>query len=83
MGAGLVVSGGGGHVCQAEIPADQLALLCSDGVDADELVELLRAHDPADLQGLADAIVGVAREDDAGYRDDATLVVLSPGAEDS
>lgn len=57
---------------------DQLIILASDGIDSiptDELAAIVRerADDP---QGLADAIVATAREDAAGHRDDATVVVL-------
>jgi hypothetical protein len=58
-----------------------LALFTSDGVhDAvplDELVTLECSH--PDPQHLADAIVVVARADDTGYCDDATVVILAAG----
>ncbi|MFC0546644.1 PP2C family serine/threonine-protein phosphatase [Kutzneria chonburiensis] len=67
-------------VALSEIPADELVLLVSDGIDSvgdDELRALVMRHQH-DPQALADAIVAAAREDEDGYRDDATAVVLMP-----
>ena len=72
-------------VYQVTIPSDALVLLTSDGVhDAltrDELATLVRAHGD-DPQVMADAIVAAVVEDDDGYRDDATVVVI-PAREDA
>lgn len=72
-------------VYDVEIPAGETVLLVTDGVPGglahDELEAVLRRYDkpPADgLPALADAIVAAAREDETGYRDDATVVVLRP-----
>jgi serine/threonine protein phosphatase PrpC len=64
----------------SEAPADELLLLVSDGLDSvpvDELEQLVKRYEDAPCQ-LADAIVAAARVDAAGYRDDATAVVLTP-----
>lgn len=45
-----------------------------DQVPHEELVALVCEHQ-GDLQALADAIVSAAREDEDGYRDDATVLV--------
>lgn len=60
---------------------DPLIILASDGTDcipAAELKAIVRdfAHEP---QALADSIVAAAQEDEAGYRDDATVVVIRAG----
>ncbi|MFI0406537.1 PP2C family protein-serine/threonine phosphatase [Actinomadura sp. 3N508] len=79
-------------VYDVEIPADETVLLVSDGVPDgvphDELEALLRRYDePQDEDGeavglpaLARGIIAAAREDETGYRDDATVVVLRPAA---
>ena len=66
-------------VYETAIP-DPLVILTSDGVhdqidlhDLEDLIAAL-AHDP---QQLADALVAAAEPNDAGYRDDATVVVLA------
>lgn len=65
-------------IFQAWIP-DDLVILCSDGVPGHiphaALVELVRQHGD-DPQALADAIVAAAQEDEEGYRDDVTVVVI-------
>ncbi|MFC4006571.1 hypothetical protein ACFOY2_05020 [Nonomuraea purpurea] len=65
------------HSCEI---GDPLVLLTSDGVhdqvEHAELEALVRAHQDVP-QDLADAIVAAARADDDGYRDDATVVVIS------
>lgn len=67
-----------GTVYTAKIP-DPTVLLTSDGVHDsvphNELEALLREHTAP--QTLADAIVAAVRADSDGYRDDATVVVLS------
>ncbi|MFJ9570409.1 hypothetical protein [Streptomyces bacillaris] len=59
---------------------DQLLILTSDGVHdqmtVDDMVALVREHAQAP-QSLADALVAAARSDEDGYRDDATVVVIS------
>ncbi|GGX34004.1 SpoIIE family protein phosphatase [Streptomyces noursei] len=65
---------------QVEIPEEvSLVLLVSDGisdqVDQETAEALCRTHE-ADPQALADALVAAAEEDDEGYRDDATVIVL-------
>lgn len=68
-------------VALSEVPAGEPVLLVSDGLDAtpiEELEVLVKQHQH-DPQTLADAIVAAAREDDDGYRDDATAVVLTAG----
>lgn len=67
------------------LPPGHLVVLTSDGVHDQvprgELVALVRqyAHDPA---AVARALVAAARQDEGGYRDDATAVVLArTGAE--
>lgn len=65
-------------VALSEAPAGELVLLVSDGLDEtpiEELEELVRQHQD-DPQALADAVVATARENEDGYRDDATAVVL-------
>jgi serine/threonine protein phosphatase PrpC len=67
-------------VALSEIPATELVLLVSDGIDsvpADELQTLAACHQH-DPQALAEAIVAAARADEDGYRDDATAIVLVP-----
>ena len=68
------------NVALAEVPAGELALLLSDGLDIVPHVEiqtLVQRHQ-TDPQALADALVAAAREDESGYRDDATALVLLP-----
>ncbi|MCX5079004.1 hypothetical protein OG321_42165 [Streptomyces sp. NBC_00424] len=65
---------------QVEIPEDTpLVLLCSDGisdqVDQEVAEELCRKHRDSP-QALADALVAAATQDEDGYRDDATVVIL-------
>ncbi|MCX5077759.1 SpoIIE family protein phosphatase [Streptomyces sp. NBC_00424] len=65
---------------QVEIPEDvRLVLLVSDGVsdqvDPPTMETLCRRH-ATDPQALADALVAAAKEDDAGYRDDATVIAM-------
>lgn len=59
---------------------DRLVILASDGVhdqvDIGVMEDLVREH-ASDPQALADALVAAAQEDDDGYRDDATVVVLA------
>ncbi|WP_329422363.1 hypothetical protein [Streptomyces sp. NBC_01268] len=59
---------------------DPVVILTSDGVHAQtthaELEALAREH-ADDPQALADALVGAARSDADGYRDDATAIVLA------
>jgi serine/threonine protein phosphatase PrpC len=67
-------------VALSEVPAGELVLLVSDGLDEtpiDELEALVRQHQD-DPQALVDAIVAAARVSEDGYRDDATAVVLAP-----
>lgn len=67
------------NVAVSSIPANELVVLVSDGLDTlphDDLEELVREHqDEPDT--LADAIVAAARETEDGYRDDATAIVLT------
>lgn len=63
---------------QVEIPEEiRLVLLVSDGVSdqVEQMAELVAKH-AGDPQALADALVAAASEDEDGYRDDATVVVL-------
>ncbi|MYR55540.1 SpoIIE family protein phosphatase [Streptomyces sp. SID625] len=58
---------------------DAMVLLTSDGVHDQvdhAMMEQLAAEHAADPQALADALVAAAAEDEDGYRDDATAVVL-------
>ncbi|MFI2612038.1 hypothetical protein [Kitasatospora sp. NPDC018619] len=61
------------------VPVDGLLILTSDGVHdqvpADVLEGLVREHQD-DPQALADALVASAEPNAAGYRDDATAVVV-------
>ncbi|MGY3676762.1 PP2C family serine/threonine-protein phosphatase [Streptomyces sp. TE33382] len=64
--------------------SEQLVIVTSDGVHDyathDELEDVVREWRDGDLQALADAIVAVASPDPEGYRDDATVAVLSTQA---
>ncbi|WP_208105501.1 PP2C family serine/threonine-protein phosphatase [Streptomyces sp. GC420] len=65
---------------QVQIPSEiQLVLLVSDGISdqvpPEVLARLCREH-AADPQLLADALAAAAAEDESGYRDDATVIVL-------
>ncbi|MFE2970537.1 SpoIIE family protein phosphatase [Streptomyces sp. NPDC059340] len=66
---------------QVQIPVEDaaLVLLVSDGVSdqvpPEVFARLCREH-AADPQLLADTLVAAAGEDESGYRDDATVVVL-------
>lgn len=66
-------------VFEVVVEGDELVILTSDGVHDQvphaELEALVREHS-GDPQALAAAIVAAAREDDDGYRDDATAIVL-------
>ncbi|MFJ2882430.1 hypothetical protein ACIQGT_14085 [Streptomyces sp. NPDC093108] len=59
---------------------DQVVILTSDGVHdqmpGDVLDDLVREHQGAP-QALADALVAAAQDDEEGYRDDATAIVIS------
>jgi len=59
---------------------DPLIILTSDGIPdhtpLDVMTSLIHAH-AADPQALADALVAAAQADAAGYRDDATAVVIA------
>ncbi|MGW7712165.1 hypothetical protein [Streptomyces sp. NPDC054771] len=59
---------------------DQVVILTSDGVHdqmpGDVLEDLVREHQGAP-QALADALVAAAQDDEEGYRDDATAIVIS------
>ncbi|MYW04800.1 SpoIIE family protein phosphatase [Streptomyces sp. SID3343] len=63
----------------AEVP-DTMIVLTSDGVHDsvahDDMQALARAHHH-DPQALADALVAAAVENAAGYRDDATAIVVT------
>ncbi|WP_018658491.1 SpoIIE family protein phosphatase [Actinomadura flavalba] len=69
-------------ICQAEISAWQTILLTSDGVPdglPDGAFErLLRDHGDGEPQALADALVAAVEPDADEYRDDATVIVLTP-----
>lgn len=67
-------------VALSEVPAGELVLLVSDGLDDVPIADLgaLVAEHQTNPQALADAIVATAREDADGYRDDATVIVLMP-----
>jgi serine/threonine protein phosphatase PrpC len=70
------------NVALSEVPAGELVLLVSDGLDevpAEDLAALVKQHQD-DPQALVGAIVAAASEDTEGYRDDATAVVLMPAA---
>ncbi|MFE2271425.1 SpoIIE family protein phosphatase [Streptomyces lavendulae] len=66
---------------QVQIPVEDaaLVLLVSDGVSdqvpLEVLAQLCRDHG-GDPQHLADAVVASAKEEESGYRDDATAIVL-------
>lgn len=65
-------------VALSQVPAGELVLLVSDGLDTldhGDLEALVREHHAAP-QALADALVAAAEPDADGYRDDATAVVL-------
>lgn len=66
-------------VYEVVIPAGDLVLLTSDGVHDqlthEELAALVHQHQH-DPQVLADAVVAAVHEDEAGYRDDATILVI-------
>lgn len=67
------------------IPAtERLVIVTSDGVHdhttPEELEDVVRQSREGDLQALADAIVAAASPDLTGYRDDATVAVLSSQA---
>jgi serine/threonine protein phosphatase PrpC len=67
------------NVAVSSVPAEELLLLVSDGLDSvphRELQDLVREHQH-NPDTLADAIVAAARETDDGYRDDATAIVLT------
>ncbi|MFD3520437.1 PP2C family protein-serine/threonine phosphatase [Streptomyces sp. NPDC058653] len=59
---------------------DHLIVLTSDGVhdqiDPEVLTTVVREH-ADNPQNLADALVAAAQDDDEGYRDDATVVVVA------
>ncbi|MFD8409526.1 hypothetical protein ACFV1G_33190 [Streptomyces anulatus] len=59
---------------------DQLLILTSDGVHdqvpLEGMVALVHEH-AQDPQSLAEALVAAARSDEDGYRDDATVVIVS------
>jgi protein phosphatase len=58
---------------------DPLVILASDGLDAvpqDDLAALVREH-AGNPQAIADALVAAPGEDEAGYRDDVTVVVIA------
>jgi len=66
-------------VALSEVPAGELVLLVSDGLDevpVEDLEALVKEH-RHDPQALADAIVAAAHDDADGYRDDATAIVLA------
>lgn len=67
-------------VAPAEAPAGELVVLLTDDLDRVPVTKLEALVDQRqdDPRALADAIVAVAREDAAGYRDDATALVLTP-----
>ncbi|WEH34476.1 SpoIIE family protein phosphatase [Streptomyces sp. AM 4-1-1] len=68
-----------GTVYGVTVP-DMLVLLTSDGVHDQiphrAMESLVREHE-TDPQALADALVAEARDDETGYRDDATAIVIS------
>ncbi|MGO1055628.1 PP2C family protein-serine/threonine phosphatase [Crossiella sp. CA198] len=67
------------NIARAAIPAGELVLLLSDGLDgvpAEELTALVQQHQD-NPEALADALVEAARADEDGYRDDATAIVLA------
>ncbi|WP_116211602.1 PP2C family protein-serine/threonine phosphatase [Streptomyces olivoreticuli] len=70
-----------GSVDACHIPPGELALLASDGlhnsVPHEVMEALIREHE-GHPQRLADALVAAATEDEKGYRDDATAIVLAP-----
>ncbi|MEV6079676.1 PP2C family serine/threonine-protein phosphatase [Streptomyces sp. NPDC052069] len=72
-------------VPEVVIPAtEQLVIVTTDGVHDyathEELEDAVRDWRDGDLQRLADAIVAVTSPDPEGYRDDATVAVLSTQA---
>ncbi|WP_181785112.1 SpoIIE family protein phosphatase [Streptomyces phytophilus] len=67
-------------VMEGAIPAETgLVLLTTDGIH-DQIphgeMERLATEHEGDPQALADALTAAAPEDDGGYRDDATVIVL-------
>ncbi|MFD6498870.1 PP2C family protein-serine/threonine phosphatase [Streptomyces goshikiensis] len=66
---------------QALIPCGHLVVLTSDGVhdqiEPDDLEAVIRTHQH-DSQRLADTLVAAAEPNEAGYRDDATALVIIP-----
>lgn len=58
---------------------DPLLILASDGLDdvPHRYLEGLVTEHQHDLQALADALVDAPGEDDAGYRDDVTVIVIA------
>lgn len=67
-----------GTVYQVTIP-DPVVLLTSDGIhdqiEPDALEALVRQH-ADDPQTLAETLVAAAQQDERGYRDDATTIVI-------
>jgi serine/threonine protein phosphatase PrpC len=72
---------------QLEIPEEiPLVVLVSDGVSDQvsmETAEALCREHADDPQALADALVAAAEEDEDGYRDDATAVVIAINSKES
>lgn len=70
------------NVALSEAPAGETLLLVSDGLDEafdDGTIESLLLDRPGlTAQEMADLVADQAREDETGYRDDATCVVLAP-----
>ncbi|REF00324.1 PP2C family protein-serine/threonine phosphatase [Thermomonospora umbrina] len=66
----------------AYVPPDELVLLCTDGVVdglPDGVLEDLIGEYADDPKALAEALVAATEPDADGYRDDATVVVLTTG----
>ncbi|QKW50949.1 hypothetical protein [Streptomyces buecherae] len=65
---------------EIDLPAKtQLALLLSDGIHSqahDDLMALVHEH-ATDAQALATVLVAATETGDAGYRDDATAIVIA------
>ncbi|MFI2209605.1 hypothetical protein [Streptomyces sp. NPDC020141] len=67
-------------VALSSAPVGHLVLLVSDGVSdqtAPAALEQLVREYAADPQALDEPVVAAAEADDAGYRDDATAIVLT------
>lgn len=67
-------------VAETDVPSGELVLLLSDGLNTVPHADLKRlvADHAGQPQALAEVLVAAVGDDGAGYRDDATVVVLAP-----